>query len=193
MQPPSATESTPTTAATGAPRPGADEFSRRLAGLVPDLRRFIGNRVQGRDRLEFEPSDLVQSALRQALLHRNQFAADDPARLRSWVYRIAIRKLLNRRRDRRRQRRDPSRLSGDPALLESVPQGNRDDVLAQVETMDRLTRALDAMPPELREVFTLRHVEGLLPETIASRLDESEATVRKRLTSALADFSLRLS
>ena len=49
----------------------------------------------------------------------------------------------------------------------------------------RLTRALDALPPRLREVMILRKLEGLPQKEIAARLGLSEFTVQVHVVRGL--------
>jgi RNA polymerase sigma-70 factor (ECF subfamily) len=55
-------------------------------------------------------------------------------------------------------------------------------VLAErVELRERLAAAVDRLPPAMRQVFDLRHREGLEPTRIAASLGLPAATVRTRL------------
>ncbi len=59
-------------------------------------------------------------------------------------------------------------------------------VLSREQFLERLQEGLDALPEEQREVFILRHIEGMRFVDIAALFDISENTVKSRMRYALA-------
>jgi len=105
---------------------------------------------------------------------------------------ITGRKIANRHRHDKRQRRDDRRTLTDSIFSESqLNQGKQlgDDLLSREptpefvaefhETSERLIAAIDE--PDLKEIALLR-VEGFNDSEIADRLDCSRRTVQRRLT-----------
>ncbi len=108
--------------------------------------------------------------------------------LKTWIYRIAVNQARNRHRFwRRRHRADQVSLDAHIAAhgdcLSGVDLGP-DQVLAQKELGQRLTRALDDLPFDQRTAIVLREVDGLSYEEIAFSLGVPVGTVKSRLTRA---------
>jgi RNA polymerase sigma-70 factor (ECF subfamily) len=132
--------------------------------------------------------------------------------LRTWIYRI----LVNQARTRgvRESRSVPfSSLAGDddasvdpdrflpashpayaghwaaaPRAWDDLPEA----VLLAAETRAEVLRAIDALPPQQREVITLRDVEGWSSAEVREALDLSEANQRVLLHRARAKVRMRL-
>jgi RNA polymerase sigma-70 factor, ECF subfamily len=62
--------------------------------------------------------------------------------------------------------------------------GNGTDALDSLAARTELQRALDALPPTLREAFLLRHVEDMAYEDMAEVLDATVAGVKMRVSRA---------
>ncbi len=68
---------------------------------------------------------------------------------------------------------------GDPAAKAAIS-----------ERLARASKAVDRLSPRVREVFLLRHVEGLKQREIARRLGIAESTVEKHIARGLAQIAL---
>ncbi len=111
----------------------------------------------------------------------------------TWVYRMAVNRSLNARRDRSRRRESDL---DDPRIRRAVAVDARGDPARAAElrrTYTRLLAALDRLPPDMRTSVVLVVLQGLnhgeaavvqkcAPGTIAWRIHEA----RKRLRKALA-------
>jgi RNA polymerase sigma-70 factor (ECF subfamily) len=60
------------------------------------------------------------------------------------------------------------------------------------EAMQRLTRIIDELQPNLRQVFVMRYVTQMPRQEIADRLQISVGAVEQRLTRALTHCRERL-
>src|SRR5262249_19001606 len=61
------------------------------------------------------------------------------------------------------------------------------------EELEReLSRAIDSLPPGMRETLLLRYFEGLSFEEIGARIARNETAVRKRYSRALAELRAAL-
>lgn len=136
--------------------------ARYVAGVV--------FRLLGADQ---DVDDIVQEAFVDAL--EGIGALKDPARLRSWLVTIAVRKV-NRVLSARRLRR---RLTSSLALL--VP--NSQAPMAGW-SVDELGRALDELPAKLRVAWILGRVEQLELTEVASICAISLATAKRRIAEA---------
>jgi RNA polymerase sigma-70 factor (ECF subfamily) len=135
-------------------------FDREFARLV----RALG--------VAFDPesaADAVQEAFIEADRRWRQLATyDDPA---GWVRRVAVNRLLNGRRNKRR--RDEI-LAG----IRPVPPDDLTDDLLD------LRRAIDALPERMRLAVCLHHLAGLPVDEVAAALDVAPGTVKSNLHDA---------
>jgi RNA polymerase sigma-70 factor (ECF subfamily) len=135
-------------------------FDREFARLV----RALG--------VAFDPesaADAVQEAFIQADRRwRTVSAYDDPA---GWVRRVAVNRLLNGRRDRRR--RDQILAGIRPVAAEDLT----DDLLD-------LRRGIDALPERMRLAVCLHHLAGLTIDEVAAALEVAPGTVKSTLHDA---------
>jgi RNA polymerase sigma-70 factor (ECF subfamily) len=121
-----------------------------------------------------DAADLVQKALVKG--YRKLRACREPERVGAWLFRI----LANMCKDHVRGRRD-SGVSLD--RLEPVLRrdSNPEADAAGAEIRARLWGALDALTPEQKEAFVLKHVEGRSYEEIAAVMDLSVASLKMRV------------
>jgi RNA polymerase sigma-70 factor (ECF subfamily) len=127
----------------------------------------------GRD----DAADAVQEAFIQAERRWARVGGlDDPA---GWVRRVALNRLANGRRNRRRRGEILDALRpADPAEL-----GARDlDLLA----------AVTALPPQQRRCVCLHHIGGYPIAEVAAALGVAEGTVKSQLHDARAALRRRL-
>lgn len=117
--------------------------------------------------------DLVADAVQQTFVKAwKARAAFDPARpIAPWLYAIARRTTIDLvRRERRRQGSPPTE-----AELAVLP----DDLVDVWETFE-VRSALDALPPDEREVLRLHYFEGRTHAEIADALSIPIGTVKSR-------------
>lgn len=129
-----------------------------------------------------EADEVVQDVLVKAL--EAQQRQGPPDNWGPWLTRIAV----NTCRDRRRAgwwRR--FRHWSEP--IETVPLRQAgptpEDLAISVETRQQIWRAFRALPDRQREVFVLRHTEGLSGPEIATTLGLSAGTVKRHLFRAV--------
>jgi RNA polymerase sigma factor (sigma-70 family) len=157
------------------PSPPADPWPRLFAE-EPFVRELARALVGG------DPDDVVQQTFLRAL----GAPRADLRQPRAWLARIVRTVASNLRRDAgRRVRRERAVAAG-----ERVPSSA--ELLVREEQRQRLVRAVDALPPELRAVVLLRWFEALPPRRIAKELGLPVATVWNRLRSGLALLRERL-
>jgi RNA polymerase sigma-70 factor (ECF subfamily) len=148
------------------------EIVRRHA---PGVRGVVARNV--RDRHERE--EAVQQTFYLALRHLDALA--DPARLASWLGRIARRVSIDRMRARAHE---AARRSEPPAAgLHAAGEGAAAWIWEDIEQL----------APLQRDVLVLRYREGLSYEEIAARLGVPHSTVRGRLHEARRALRERLS
>ncbi len=169
---------------------------------LPRLQAFVRLRMGPELRAHEGSEDLVQSVCRELLQHLERYQYQGSNQFRGWLYTTALRKVSNRLRHLRAQRRDAARLepieedggptSGDPlgALMESLASPSRQAELR--EEIERLERAFEALPDHYREVLTLSRLAGLSHREVAEQMGKTEGAARVLLFRALVALSKQL-
>jgi RNA polymerase sigma-70 factor (ECF subfamily) len=147
-----------------------------LDALVRELAPYVG-RVCGAIALD-RGDDAVQETFIAVI--RNLRSLREPAALRGWVRRIAVREAI--------------RVGGGRL----VPVAPGELPLPPVAPLDSATAVdvrtvLADLAPEHRAVLVLRDLDGLSEADVADLLDVPEGTVKSRLHRARAAFSRRWS
>jgi RNA polymerase sigma-70 factor (ECF subfamily) len=134
-----------------------------------------------------EAEDIVQEAYVRAFQNLRQF--EGRALFATWLTRIAVYEATGRRRKQRRLSLvDPSSNTEFDAMAAPSDRRDASDAASQNELHTVLARAVDALPADLRVVFTMRMVEQLSTEQAAECLGLSTANVKTRLHRARAQL-----
>ena len=156
---------------------GGDE--RAATALVerhaPSLARFVGSLG-----VSVAPEEIVQDTFVRAFGSLDSFRGDSS--LRSWLFTIARRLVLDLRRAGRHERNHVALEDAQDQLISS------DDVLDGVvaeESEGRVREAVARLSPLQREVFTLRVVEGLSYKEIAVVASTTEGAARVHYHNAM--------
>lgn len=173
------------------------EFAGMLENALPKLRQFVrchaGNVIRARE----ADSDIVQSVCREAIVDRARFRYGGTRGLNRWLFTRARRKMQDRVRYHRADKRDVARetplrarnafdSASSRVGIEPTDTRTPDRAALEHERDDRLRKAIAALPEDYRLVVTLARVEGLSHAEIAQRLGRSEIATRKVLHRALA-------
>ncbi len=117
--------------------------------------------------------DLVQDACLRAFQKLDGFRERD--RFRVWLGSILRNRCLDHLKSARVRRREPL----SPGIPD--PGAGPEEEVEQL-TMGRLVnQALEGIPPDQREAFVLRHVEGLSYEEMAAMAEVSVSAVKMRV------------
>lgn len=120
--------------------------------------------------------ELTQDTFVRAWEALPRFRAD--ASLTTWLHRIAVNALLERRRgDRRRAARVALADDEDDSDVEMAGVVAAPDVATAID----LERAIGALPPGVRRAFVLHDVEGYTHEEIATMTGLAAGTLRAQL------------
>jgi RNA polymerase sigma-70 factor (ECF subfamily) len=148
-------------------------FFERHAPLVQRL----ASRILGTSDVE----DVVQDIFLEAL--RSLGSLRDRSNLRGWLIRVAV--FTARKRIRSRTR--------NAWLRFLAPEDVDANTMAVDEGVDEAVHAtfriLDQLDVDERVAFSLRYVEGMTNDEIASATDVSLATVKRRLSRATTAFT----
>ena len=119
--------------------------------------------------------DVVQEAW--LAIVRGLKRLDDPARFRSWAYRIVSNKCIDWTR-RRARRRSATKDLQDAATSTAGASSDETDSTGEV---DRMREALSKLPDEQRAMLSIHFLDGMGVAEIARALDVPEGTVKSRL------------
>lgn len=164
-----------------------ESFGERLRSRDPEaLERFfdlyfdtIYGRVRRLVRCTQEAENLTQDIFLN--LHRALPSFDPRKRVGPWVFTIA----MNRVRDHWRSRRRFSEAGCDDPGTDSIGSRQPDSELERQERDDEIKQAVYRLPFGMRSVLMLRIYDGLTFDTIAKIVKLTPATARKRYSRAL--------
>ena len=151
---------------------------------------ILAFRMLGRDE---EARDACQEAFLSAYRNLSKFRGD--AKFSSWMYRIALNACHSRRRqssivsysldaeDENGQRREI-----EDSKIESLP-----DRMQRDEQAVLVRKALQALPPEMRQIIVMKEYEEMTFLEISEILNIPLSTVKSRLYTGLQQMRLRLS
>ena len=150
---------------------GGDERAATLLveRHAPALARFAASLTSSMDRGQID--ELVQDTFVRAFQSIADFRGESS--LRTWLFTIERRLLLDRRRAERR-RPDADEIDERDAATEYTAL----DAMVAGETEGRIRRALDRLSPLQRDVFMLRVTEGLSYKDIAGVVGTTEGAAR---------------
>lgn len=150
---------------------GGDERAATLLveRHAPALARFAASLTSSIDRGQID--ELVQDTFVRAFQSLAEFRGESS--LRTWLFTIERRLLLDRRRSERR-RPDADEIEERDAATEYTAL----DSLVAGETESRIREALDGLSPLQRNVFMLRVTEGLSYKEIAGVVGTTEGAAR---------------
>ena len=161
------------------------------------VERLIGHMVRDSDLVQ----DIAQETFIRAYRALAQFRGD--AQFYTWLYRIAVntakKQLMELKRDplvfqSQMKSGDDDETSGPERELNSgvADTETPEAVLASKEIAQAVNAAMDALPEELRMAITLREIEGMSYEEIATALECPIGTVRSRIFRAREAISGRI-
>jgi len=167
-----------------------------LARHLPGIEGFVALEAGAFLRAHESVRDLAQSVCREALerLRDGRFHFQGEAQFKSWLYRAAVMKVMNKKRFWLAERRDPARVEGQEVAHTDasasggvfVHRATPSEDAAFREEIGRFVQALGQLPEAYREMIALHHVEGLSHAEIAARKGVSPAYSRVLLARALA-------
>lgn len=148
-------------------------FDQLVAATYEDAyglaRRLTGNDDDARD--------VLQEAYLRAFRGLRRFRGE--ARFSTWLHRIVV-NCASTHLDRRHRHRHEV-LDEGLQLVDERPATSPEDRFEAGALRDRLTVAIDALPPRLRAVVVLRDVYDLPHAAIAGELGISETAAKVRL------------
>ena len=159
-------------------------INRWKAGDSRAATRLVGRHSQALARFAASAGEregieeLVQDTFVRAFAALGSFRGEST--LRTWLFTIERRLMLDRRRAERRSRETVPVQESDQA----TEYGALDGLIAE-EVQERVRKSLEALSPTQREVFTLRVEQGLSYKEIAEVVGSTEGAARVHYHNAL--------
>lgn len=125
-----------------------------------------------------EIEELVQDTFVRAFSSMDSFRGESS--LRTWLFTIERRLMLDRRRSERRQR---TTVSVQPS--DAVTEYDALDSMLAEEAESRVRKAVDGLSPTQKEVFTLRVEQGMSYKEIAEIVRTTEGAARVHYHNAM--------
>ena len=137
----------------------------------------------------FGAHDAAMEATQKTFIavHKSFYSLQSPDRFKSWLYRIALNKCHEEDRGVFRKRMVSMFSSSEDGVsnqiveIEGETADNPDKKLQKKELADLVTKCLNALSTEQREVVIMKEYEGLKFREIAEALEISENTAKSRL------------
>ncbi|MFO0961154.1 MAG: sigma-70 family RNA polymerase sigma factor [Isosphaeraceae bacterium] len=154
-----------------------EAIDRVLREYEPYLRMAVRRRLEGPLRTKFDSMDLVQSVWADVLsgLRKAQWNFEDRTQVRAFLLRVALNRLIDRRR-RHRKALDKER----PLAQVSLPPSTRPRPSEYAQEKELWDNLFTACSPRHREILLLRR-QGLSATEIGDRLGLHEGSVRRIL------------
>jgi RNA polymerase sigma-70 factor (ECF subfamily) len=120
-------------------------------------------------------SDSAADAMQEAFIraYRSLATCRNPERFGAWFFRILTNQCHNVRRSRRTEI--------DIAAVDPPGPGATDAATRQHELHDAIDAALDALTPEQREAFVMKHIDGRSYEEMAQLLGSGVDALKMRV------------
>ncbi len=148
-------------------------------GILRASARLLGDRATA--------EDVVQETWLKALERFGRDPAGEPLPAVGWFYRVALNLCYDRLRAAKRagtrwglDLEEPDRGSATGSVALAVP-ASPEEALLETELAEAVRRAVDALPPALREAVLLREGAGLKYREIAATVGCPVGTVMSRL------------
>jgi RNA polymerase sigma-70 factor, ECF subfamily len=133
-------------------------------------------------RNDHDAEDVVQDAYLRAFTYRDTFRGEGPESARAWLLAIVRNTAYSWRRKAgsRVQVTEFDETEHSGAVADQHPE----TAMLRQDTHESLSRALDQLPSEFREVIILRELEGLSYREISEIVGVPAGTVMSRLSRA---------
>ncbi|MFZ9520358.1 MAG: RNA polymerase sigma factor [Silvanigrellaceae bacterium] len=151
------------------------------ASVVNQLFTLLGRAVRGfffaRTRSQDDSDDLTQATLLKIHLARHSF--DSRLSLKTWMFTIAHRTLIDHWR--KRGRRDATETQEDSGILSDYSDPETIELSTLVALRGVLEKALESLKPSDRSIVYLGVVEGLSMSELAVVVNSTEGAVKVKL------------
>lgn len=163
-----------------------DLYLRFRDRILFTVRARLGSALRAR----LESEDILQSVVRDALEDIDRFTPRGPGSLAHWLHVCVLNKIRNKAEGFAARKRAGEVPLDEGAEIAAAPGGGPEYL--DRERFDRLERAMNTLPENLREVVILRRIEGLSNEEAAGVLGKTPEATSKLHARAMARLGLVL-
>jgi RNA polymerase sigma-70 factor (ECF subfamily) len=160
-----------------------DLFRRHVDDVCRIASRLLGPRAT-----EADVDDIVQHVF--LAIHRALPRFRGDSEVRTWIYGITARVVLQHLRTNKRYRAMIERF--EAASMIAPSSARIDETVEQRQALERIYGALSKMKAEKRVVFVLSEIEGWSAPEIGAALELGEEAVRSRLRRAREELAAEI-
>ncbi len=154
----------------------SDERSQWLGLYVLPHEGALRAWLRGKASLGFDVDDVVQETY--AILAAKS-EVDSIRNIKTYAFQVAYSVILQQLR---RSSVVPIRAVADINALEAmIDEPSPEETVLHRQELDRVRRAIEAMPRQTRQAFVMRRIDGLSQREIARRMGLSEHTIEKHI------------
>jgi len=162
----------------------------RFAEIVARERSRLGNFIRGQVRDAADAEDILQDVLLEFYV-----AADAIEQAGAWLFRVARNRIIDRARKKKEAPLPVANDSEGSSWLEDSlpdPAAGPDAAYARSVLLGSIQVALQALPPEQRDVFVAHEIEGASFADLSERWRVPKNTLLARKRYAVLALRLRL-
>ncbi len=156
-----------------------------------DLLFYVRARMGNQLRAAFQSEDVLQSVALEAFRELPRFEPRGSGSLRRFLHVLVHNKLCDLA-----DRQGASKRANSVPLTDALAAELRGDTAAELAYTDpvyeRLERAVQRLPEDMREVLLLRRFDGLSSQEVAQQLGKSDDVVRKLHSRAMARLAIEI-
>lgn len=162
----------------------ADLYRLHHDELLFVIRRQLGTKL----RSLLQSEDILQSVALEAFRDLPRFENRGPGSLRAFLHKLVIHKIRDRA-DYFAAKKRGQPIALGTVLLEGVA-ADEPPRFFDSERYERLERALEVLPEDMKQAILLRRFEGYSSGEAAVRMGKSDSAMRKLYSRALARLTL---
>ena len=165
-------------------------YSRYCAALT----RLATGSLNGEVRRRLDTQDLVQSTFLAAHVALGRFEHRGRGSLHAWLRQILVNRIRQKQREHLCDQRDARRHADSDALLGECDLSmlSPSDAMQAAEEELRYAEALAELPARDQEIIVATQIDGETTASVAERLGENVATVRRRRALAIGVLAKKL-
>ena len=180
-----------TAAALRLPMDGTIKASIDWVQALESNRRWLATVVHARLADHQAAEDVLQEVALAAL--RQTSKPTDPTKVAPWLYRIALRKVINHHRSTGRRRKLINGAIASGRATELARELAPGEWLMQVEKRQNVSQEMDRLDPQDRQILLLKYTEGWGYQDLSEHLGITIKTVEYRLLKARRSLRALLS
>jgi RNA polymerase sigma factor (sigma-70 family) len=160
----------------------ADQTEIDWSKALQEHRRWLATVIQSRLSDRQAAEDVLQEVVLAAIVQSSR--PTDPSKIAPWLYRIALRKVINHHRSTGRRRRLIERAVALGQLQKESVTKIPGEWMMQSEQAITVSQAMESLEPQDRQILLLKYTEDWGYQELSEHLGISIKTVEYRLLKA---------